>query len=294
MAVKNPRETFPPMWKVIPEKTVGFAKVEHFDVSESESRMTALHGGRSFVEAGRYARLLVRGELLMSDTPYERRTNRAIVEAATGRVLIAGLGLGMVLTAILQKRDVSDVVVVEKEPAGVDILSIAPEERALTGLFTAFQYPTDVAGVSNARFIEAALSARGLDADAARTRSAVAEQMTALGLDASFADRPVNADMSGGEKKRNEIVQLALLQPRVAVLDETDSGLDVDSLQIAANGINACRSKDRAFLIVTHYQRLLNYVVPNVVHVMVGGRIVKSGGVELAATIESRGYESVR
>jgi Fe-S cluster assembly ATP-binding protein len=178
---------------------------------------------------------------------------------------------------------------------GKDLLAMQPEERACEGLFMAFQYPVEITGINNAYFLKAALNAirkyRGqqeLDAvefmQMARTRAKLLE------MDQSMLNRAVNEGFSGGEKKRNEIFQMAVLEPRLAILDETDSGLDIDALKIVANGVNALRSPDRAIVLVTHYQRLLNYIVPDVVHVLTDGRIVRSGGKELALELEEKGY----
>jgi Fe-S cluster assembly ATP-binding protein len=178
---------------------------------------------------------------------------------------------------------------------GKDLLGMKPEEAACGGLFLAFQYPVEIPGISNAYFLRAALNsirkARGEDElDAIDFLPLLKEKMRLLEMDEKFLNRPVNEGFSGGEKKRNEIVQMAVLEPRLAVLDETDSGLDIDALKVVAKGVNAMRSKDRAFVVVTHYQRLLNYIVPDYVHVLVNGRIVKSGGPELALELEARGY----
>src|SRR6516225_4213131 len=170
---------------------------------------------------------------------------------------------------------------------GKDLLAMKPEEAACQGLFLAFQYPVEIPGISNAYFLRAALNAirksRGEDElDAMDFLPLLKDKMRMLEMDEKFLNRPVNEGFSGGEKKRNEIVQMAVLEPTLAVLDETDSGLDIDALKIVANGVNTMRSPDRAFVVVTHYQRLLNYIVPDFVHVLVNGRIVKSGGPELA------------
>ena len=178
---------------------------------------------------------------------------------------------------------------------GVDLADRLPEERALLGLFLAFQYPVEIPGLSNMEFLKAAIDARakhaGLDEPSAadfikRAREAAGH----VGLSADFLRRGVNEGFSGGEKKRNEILQMLLLQPRLAVLDETDSGLDIDALQVVAAGINAFRSANNAVLLVTHYQRLLNYVVPDRVHVLADGRIVRSGDHTLAEQLEQKGY----
>jgi len=178
---------------------------------------------------------------------------------------------------------------------GKDLLSLPPEQRAREGVFLAFQYPVEIPGVSNMYFLRAALNAirkhRGLDElDAMDFLTMVREKMKSLDMDQTLMNRPVNDGFSGGEKKRNEIFQMAVLEPKLAILDETDSGLDIDALKTVADGINALRSPDRAIILVTHYQRLLNYVVPDYVHVLSEGRIVKSGGKELALELEEKGY----
>jgi Fe-S cluster assembly ATP-binding protein len=174
-----------------------------------------------------------------------------------------------------------------------------PEERAREGVFLAFQYPVEIPGVSNTYFLRAALNAirkhRGQpELDAPSFLKLVREKMNILHLDPDLLKRPVNEGFSGGEKKRNEIFQMAVLQPKLCILDETDSGLDIDALRIVADGVNALRSKDRGILVITHYQRLLNYIVPDKVHVLSQGRIVRSGGKELALELESRGYEWIK
>ena len=178
---------------------------------------------------------------------------------------------------------------------GRDLLDMDPDERARAGVFMAFQYPVEIAGVNNAYFLKAAVNAKrkheGLpELDAIEFMQLVTEKSQALEIDKSMLSRSVNEGFSGGEKKRNEIFQMALLEPRLAILDETDSGLDIDALKIVANGVNAMRHPDRAILVVTHYQRLLNYIVPDYVHVLSGGRIVKSGGKDLALELEAKGY----
>jgi len=176
-----------------------------------------------------------------------------------------------------------------------DLLDMDPDERAREGVFMAFQYPVEIAGVNNAYFLKAALNARlkhqGLpELDAVEFMQLIREKAKILDIDQSMLNRSVNEGFSGGEKKRNEIFQMVLLEPKLAILDETDSGLDIDALKIVANGVNAMRSPDRAVIVVTHYQRLLDYIVPDYVHVLSGGRIVKSGGKELALELESKGY----
>ncbi len=178
---------------------------------------------------------------------------------------------------------------------GLDLLGLDPEERAREGLFLAFQYPVEIPGVNNAYFLKAALNAlrkhRGEpDLDAMDFMALVRERMKVLDIDPSLLNRPVNEGFSGGEKKRNEIFQMAVLEPRLSILDETDSGLDIDALRIVASGVNALRRPDRSTIVVTHYQRLLNYIVPDFVHVLSEGRIVRSGGKELALELEARGY----
>ncbi len=178
---------------------------------------------------------------------------------------------------------------------GKDLLELDPEERAREGVFMAFQYPVEIPGVGNAYFLRAALNAvrkhRNLpEVDAIDFLNLVKDKMKLLGMDQSMLNRSINEGFSGGEKKRNEIFQMAVLEPRLAILDETDSGLDIDALKIVASGVNSMRSEDRAIIVVTHYQRLLNYIIPDFVHVLSGGRIVKSGGKELALKLEEKGY----
>jgi len=178
---------------------------------------------------------------------------------------------------------------------GRDLLALAPEERAREGIFLAFQYPVEIPGVSNVYLLKAALNSvrkqRGLsELDAMDFLSLVRQKMTLMEMNDDLLYRSVNEGFSGGEKKRNEILQMALLEPKLAILDETDSGLDIDALQVVANGINALRASDRAMILITHYQRLLDYVVPDYVHVLSQGCIVKSGGKELALELEQRGY----
>ncbi len=179
---------------------------------------------------------------------------------------------------------------------GRNIFDMAAEERARAGLFLGFQYPLVIPGVSNAAFLRLAYNtvqgARGKDElDPLEFDDYVREKMKLLEMDASFLDRSVNDGFSGGEKKRNEILQMALLEPRLAILDETDSGLDIDALRVVSGGVNRLLTRDNAVVLVTHYQRLLNYIVPDYVHVMEGGRIIKTGGRELAVELEARGYD---
>jgi Fe-S cluster assembly ATP-binding protein len=178
---------------------------------------------------------------------------------------------------------------------GEDLLEMGADERARKGVFMAFQYPVEIPGVNNAYFLKAALNAvrreRGLDdLDAIDFMSLVKEKAKMLDIDEAMLQRSVNEGFSGGEKKRNEIFHMAVLEPTVAILDETDSGLDIDALRIVSQGVNAMRTEERAFIVVTHYQRLLNYIVPDFVHVLSEGRLVKSGGRELALELEEKGY----
>ena len=177
-----------------------------------------------------------------------------------------------------------------------DLLAMAPEERAQAGLFLAFQYPVEIPGVTNAYFLRAALNelrkARGqAELDPLEFLELMESKLPMLDMDPAMMQRSVNAGFSGGEKKRNEILQMAVLEPRLAILDETDSGLDIDALRVVAQGVNALRRPDNATIVVTHYQRLLNYIVPDFVHVLSNGRIAKSGGKELALELEAKGYD---
>ena len=178
---------------------------------------------------------------------------------------------------------------------GKDLFELEAHERALEGLFLAFQYPVEIPGVSNMEFLKAAVDAqltyRGEgEIDTVSFMKRAREACKAVNLEQTFLKRGVNEGFSGGEKKRNEIMQMMLLQPKLAILDETDSGLDIDALQVVANGVNALRSEERSFIVVTHYQRLLNYIQPDFVHVLADGKIVKSGGKELALELEEKGY----
>ena len=199
------------------------------------------------------------------------------------------------LAQVLARRETYEVTGGEVLLNGKDLLAMKPEEAACEGMFMAFQYPVEIPGISNAYFLRAALNAirkyRGEEElDAIDFLPLLKEKMRLLEMDERFLSRPVNEGFSGGEKKRNEIVQMAVLEPTMAILDETDSGLDIDALKIVSQGVNAMRSANRSFLVVTHYQRLLNYIVPDYVHVLVDGRIVKSGGKELALELEEKGY----
>ncbi|UCF66401.1 MAG: Fe-S cluster assembly ATPase SufC, partial [Acidobacteriota bacterium] len=199
------------------------------------------------------------------------------------------------LAQVIAGRDAFEVTRGEIVYNGRNLLELEPEERAREGIFMAFQYPVEVPGVGNLYFLKAALNAvrkhRGeSELDAMEFLKLVREKLKILHLDESLLQRPVNAGFSGGEKKRNEIFQMAVLEPSLCVLDETDSGLDIDALQMVAEGVNAMRSPERAIVIVTHYQRLLNHIVPDVVHVLAGGKIIRSGDRQLAVELEKKGY----
>jgi Fe-S cluster assembly ATP-binding protein len=199
------------------------------------------------------------------------------------------------LAQVLAGRDAYEVTEGQVIYEGKDLLQLDPEERAREGIFMAFQYPVEIPGVSNTYFLRAAVNAirkhRGQEeVDAMDFLAIVKEKMNVLHIDQSLLNRPVNEGFSGGEKKRNEIFQMAVLEPKLSILDETDSGLDIDALRVVADGVNALRHKDRAIIVVTHYQRLLNFIIPDKVHVLFNGRIVKSGGKELALELEAKGY----
>ena len=199
------------------------------------------------------------------------------------------------LAQVLAGRDLYQVTDGQVLYDGKDLLNMPPEERAQEGIFMAFQYPVEIPGVSNMYFLKAALNTirkkRGIEElDAMDFLTLVKEKLALVEMDPAFLNRPVNAGFSGGEKKRNEIFQMAVLEPRLAILDETDSGLDIDALKIVASGVNQLRTRDRAMIVVTHYQRLLNYIVPDYVHVLANGRIVKSGDKNLALELDQSGY----
>jgi Fe-S cluster assembly ATP-binding protein len=199
------------------------------------------------------------------------------------------------LAQVLAGRELYTVTGGQVTYQGHDLLELSPEDRARAGIFLAFQYPVEIPGVSNMYFLKAALNtirkSQGLEElDAFDFLTLVRDKMTLMNMDQTLLNRPVNTGFSGGEKKRNEIFQMAVLEPRLAVLDETDSGLDIDALKLVAHGVNTLRSPERSMIVVTHYQRLLEYIVPDFVHVLSGGRIVKSGGKELALQLEKEGY----
>src|SRR3972149_2677106 len=218
------------------------------------------------------------------------------VNAGEGHSIMGPNGSGKsTLAQVLAGRETYEVTAGEVTYDGKNLLEMAPEDRAREGLFMAFQYPVETPGVSSAYFLKAALNAirkhRGLEElDAMDFLALVKEKIKLLETDERLLNRAVNEGFSGGEKKRNEIFQMAVLEPRLAILDETDSGLDIDALKIVANGVNALRSPERAVIVVTHYQRILNYIIPDYVHVLVDGRIIKSGGKELALELEAKGY----
>src|ERR1700679_2243716 len=202
------------------------------------------------------------------------------------------------LAQVLARRESYEITEGEVLFQGKNLLEMKPEEAACEGVFLAFQYPVEIPGISNAYFLRSALNAvrkyRGEDEmDAMDFLPLMREKLKLLDMDEKLMSRSVNESFSGGEKKRNEILQMAVLQPKLAILDETDSGLDIDALRIVAEGVNAMRSPERAILVVTHYQRLLNYIVPDRVHVLVDGRIVRSGGPELALHLEDKGYVDI-
>lgn len=203
------------------------------------------------------------------------------------------------LAHVLSGRESYEVTAGEVLYGGKDLLQMAPEERAREGVFLAFQYPVEIPGVSTTYFLKAALNAirkhRGLEElDAMEFLALIKEKMQLVEMDQSLLNRPINEGFSGGEKKRNEIFQMAVLDPKLAILDETDSGLDIDALRIVANGVNGLRTKERAMIVITHYQRLLSYIVPDYVHVLFDGRIVKSGDKRLALELEEEGYASIQ
>jgi Fe-S cluster assembly ATP-binding protein len=203
------------------------------------------------------------------------------------------------LANILAGRSDYEVTEGSVEFLGKELLELDPEERAAEGLFLAFQYPVEIPGVTNTYFLRSAVNSirkyHGQDDISAKDFLAlVKEKANMMELDASMLSRSVNEGFSGGEKKRNEIFQMAVLDPKMCVLDETDSGLDIDALKIVANGVNALRGPDRSHLVITHYQRLLDYIVPDFVHVLIEGRIVKSGGKELALELEEKGYDFIK
>ena len=218
------------------------------------------------------------------------------VEPGTVHAIMGPNGSGKsTLSYVLSGRDGYEVTGGSASLEGEDVLELEPEERAAAGLFLAFQYPVEIPGVGNMTFLRTALNsqrkARGEDEMSATDfLKLVREKAKSLKIDADMLKRPVNVGFSGGEKKRNEVLQMALLEPKMCILDETDSGHDVDAMKLVSEGVNALRSEGRSFLVITHYQRLLDHIKPDVVHIMYDGRIIKSGGPELALEVENNGY----
>ncbi|MEM1066147.1 MAG: Fe-S cluster assembly ATPase SufC [Pseudomonadota bacterium] len=221
------------------------------------------------------------------------------VEAGKVHAIMGPNGSGKsTLSYVLSGRDGYEVTDGSASLEGEDVLEMEPEERASAGLFLAFQYPVEIPGVGNMTFLRTALNAqrkaRGEEeVSAADFLKLIREKAKALNIDAEMLKRPVNVGFSGGEKKRNEILQMAVLEPKMCILDETDSGLDVDAMKLVSEGVNALRDAGRGFLVITHYQRLLDHIKPDVVHIMADGRIVKSGGPELALEVETNGYADI-
>ena len=221
------------------------------------------------------------------------------VEAGKVHAIMGPNGSGKsTLSYVLSGRDGYTVTEGSARLEGVDLLEMEPEERAAAGLFLAFQYPVEIPGVGNMTFLRTAMNAqrkaRGEDEiSAADFLKLVREKAKTLKIDADMLKRPVNVGFSGGEKKRNEILQMAMLEPKMCILDETDSGLDVDAMKLVSEGVNALRSEGRGFLVITHYQRLLDHIKPDVVHIMSNGRIIKTGGPELALEVEKNGYADI-
>ena len=221
------------------------------------------------------------------------------VEAGKVHAIMGPNGSGKsTLSYVLSGREGYEVTRGAATLDGEDLLEMEPEERAAAGLFLAFQYPVEIPGVGNMTFMRTAVNAqrkaRGEEEmSAADFLKMVREKAKTLKIDADMLKRPVNVGFSGGEKKRNEILQMAVLEPKMCILDETDSGLDVDAMKLVAEGVNALRSEGRGFLVITHYQRLLDHIKPDVVHIMADGRIVKSGGPELALEVENNGYADI-
>ena len=238
-------------------------------------------------------------KLEAEDKPILKGVNLT-VRAGTVHAIMGPNGSGKsTLSYVLAGRDGYEVTGGSAELTGQDLLAMEPEERAAAGLFLAFQYPVEIPGVGNMTFLRTAVNAqrkaRGeAELSAGDFLKLVREKARTLKIDADMLKRPVNVGFSGGEKKRNEILQMAMLEPRMCILDETDSGLDIDALKVVSAGVNDLRSPDRAIVIVTHYQRLLDYIVPDFVHVLADGRILLSGGKELALELEERGYDWVR
>ncbi|MEL6683502.1 MAG: Fe-S cluster assembly ATPase SufC [Pseudomonadota bacterium] len=222
-----------------------------------------------------------------------------MIEPGTVHAIMGPNGSGKsTLSYVLSGRDGYEVTGGSAELEGEDLLEMEPEERAAAGLFLAFQYPVEIPGVGNMTFLRTAVNAqrKARDEDelsAGDFLKVVREKAKSLKIDSDMLKRPVNVGFSGGEKKRNEILQMAMLEPKMCILDETDSGLDVDAMKLVSEGVNALRSEGRSFLVITHYQRLLDHIKPDVVHIMADGKIVKSGGPELALEVENNGYADI-
>lgn len=218
------------------------------------------------------------------------------IESGSVHAIMGPNGSGKsTLSYVLSGREGYEVIGGEAHLDGEDILELEPEERAAAGLFLAFQYPVEIPGVGNMTFLRTALNAQRAargeeEMSAADFLKLVREKAKSLKIDGDMLKRPVNVGFSGGEKKRNEILQMALLEPKMCILDETDSGLDVDAMKLVSEGVNALRNEGRSFLVITHYQRLLDHIIPDVVHIMYDGRIIKSGGPDLALEVENNGY----
>ncbi|MDE3080732.1 MAG: Fe-S cluster assembly ATPase SufC [Paracoccaceae bacterium] len=221
------------------------------------------------------------------------------VEAGKVHAIMGPNGSGKsTLSYVLSGREGYEVTEGSATLDGQDLLALEPEERAAAGLFLAFQYPVEIPGVGNMTFLRTAVNAqrkaRGEEEmSSAEFLKVVREKAKTLKIDAEMLKRPVNVGFSGGEKKRNEILQMAMLEPKMCILDETDSGLDVDAMKLVSDGVNALRSERRSFLVITHYQRLLDHIVPDVVHIMANGRIIRTGGPELALAVEKNGYADI-
>jgi Fe-S cluster assembly ATP-binding protein len=231
----------------------------------------------------------------VEDKPILTGVNLAVEQGEVHAIMGPNGSGKSTLANVLAGRDNYEVTEGEALYDGKDLLAMDPEQRAREGLFMAFQYPVEIPGVNNSYFLKAALNAirkhRGLpDLDAIEFMQYVKQRAKLLSMDASFLNRSVNEGFSGGEKKRNEIFQMAVLEPRLCIMDETDSGLDIDALKVVADGVNTLRSPDRSIVVITHYQRLLNYIVPDYVHVLSSGKIIRSGGKELALELEDKGY----
>lgn len=235
----------------------------------------------------------------IEDTPILNGINLTVNQGEVHAIMGPNGSGKSTLASIMAGREDYTITQGSIEFNGKDLLELAPEERAAEGLFLAFQYPVEIPGVSTANFLKTALNeirkCRGQETlDAMDFLSLMKEKAALVELDSTFLQRSLNEGFSGGEKKRNEIFQMAMLEPHLSILDETDSGLDIDALRIVANGVNALRTKDNATIVITHYQRLLDYIIPDFVHVLYKGKIVKTGGKELALELEAKGYDWIK